>query len=116
MPNPAEDYPPDVKANRSYRAFRKPCFNHPLAFRRFLWNMITEQELQYDDGTWFRGGYDYLIMMPMLELAGTRWKYLPDILYVYNEENPLSDSRVNTEACEIPHQIVMQRPMREVAH
>lgn len=113
MPNPAEDYPQEVKDNCSFRAFRKPCFNHPLVFKRFLWDHITDDDLKNDAGEWNRGGYDWLIMMPMLELANNgHWKWLPDILYTYNEDNPFSDSRVNVAACELPHQEVAHRPPR----
>ncbi len=34
-------------------------------------------------------------MLPMLEMAGTHARYLPDILYFYNRTNPLNDHKVN---------------------
>ena len=30
-------------------------------------------------------------MFPMLEMAGNRQEFIRDILYVYNDQNPISD-------------------------
>ncbi len=40
-------------------------------------------------------GGDLALMLPMLEMAGTHARYLPDILYFYNRTNPLNDHKVN---------------------
>jgi hypothetical protein len=35
-------------------------------------------------------------MFPMLEMSGEEhYRFLPDILYIYNESNPLNDHKVN---------------------
>ena len=114
MPNPALPWPPDVVAANSYRRHNSSTpFNHPLTFRRHLWERITRAELCDDDGVWFPAGYDAAIMFPMTELAGARHgRFLPRTLYVYNEGNPLSDGRTRPEACEYVHRVVRARPPR----
>ena len=39
--------------------------------------------------------YDLAIMFPIAEMAGNKIKFINDILYVYNSENPINDNKVN---------------------
>ena len=41
--------------------------------------------------------YDQAIMLPLLEMARERSRYIPDILHVYNKENPLSVDKIKTQ-------------------
>ena len=34
--------------------------------------------------------YDQAIMLPLLEMSGERASFIPEILHVYNKENPLN--------------------------
>ena len=36
-------------------------------------------------------------MMPMLEMTGGKFTYIPNILYVYNRWNPISDDVINSQ-------------------
>ena len=36
----------------------------------------------------YESSYDQAMMLPMLEMAGPRAEYIPDIMYVYNVGNP----------------------------
>lgn len=111
MPNPALDYPDHIKSAMAYRG-SVPVYNHPIAFRRHLLNQISNAELQDDDGNWFQDSYDHCIMIPMLELAWRHYKWLPDILYVYNEDNPLSDAKIRPQGGERTHSTINRRPRR----
>jgi glycosyltransferase involved in cell wall biosynthesis len=114
MPNPAAAWPDDVVEANAYRRHTYSAFNHPLAFRRHLWERITDAELQDDQGEWFQAGYDAAIMFPMTELAGgAHGRFLPDVLYTYNESNPISDGRARPRECERVHDIVRGRPPRQ---
>ena len=33
-------------------------------------------------------------MFPMLEMAGSRQEFVKEVLYVYNDENPISDHKL----------------------
>jgi len=33
-------------------------------------------------------------MFPMLEMAGNRQEFIEDLLYVYNDQNPISDHKI----------------------
>ena len=41
--------------------------------------------------------YDQAIMLPLLEMSSTRHKYIPEILHVYNKENPLNVDKIKTQ-------------------
>lgn len=112
MPNPAGPYPDEVTAARSFRAFDLYCpFNHPLAFRRFLFDAIPDAELQDEHGQWFTAGYDIAIMMPMMEMsAPDHCRFLPEVSYVYNEGNDISDAKIRPEDCDRVHRLIRSRP------
>lgn len=104
-------YPDQVIADRSFRTYNA-CFNHPLTFRKFLWDQITDADLQTRDGVWFTGGYDMVIMSPMLEMsAPDHFRFLDETLYTYNAVNPISDATVNVRLVEESREM-MRRPKK----
>ena len=44
------------------------------------------------DVTW-----DQAFMYPMLEMAGNRFQYIKQILYIYNVESPINDFKIKLE-------------------
>jgi len=114
MPNPAREWPLDVVKERSYRGcYHVTPFNHPLTFRAHLWAQVADADLQDDHGRWFTAAYDAAIMFPMTEMAGPEHgRYLPEVLYVYNESNPLSDGRTHAVECDYAHNQIRRRPAR----
>lgn len=107
----ARAYPPQVIRDRSFRT-AGACFNHPLTFRKFLWDEVTDADMQTRNGKWFTGGYDMVIMAPMLEMCGERhYRFLDEHLYTYNAVNPISDSSVNVPLVEESREM-MRRPKK----
>ena len=41
--------------------------------------------------------YDQAIMLPFLEMSAERSKYIPDILHVYNKQNPLNVDKIKAQ-------------------
>jgi hypothetical protein len=106
----AKPYPPQVVAERSFRS-HPPFFNHPLTFRHLLWSQLPVSQLQDDRGEFFLGGYDFAIMIPLLEMAApNHFRFLDETLYYYNAVNPISDSTVNPHHCHDTGRIVQSRP------
>lgn len=104
-------YPDDVIARRSFRTYNA-CFNHPLTFRKFLWDEVKDADLQTKEGRWFTGGYDMVIMSPMLEMsAPDHYRFLNETLYCYNAVNPISDATVNVRLVEESREM-MRRPKK----
>ncbi len=111
----AHMYPSDLIARRGFRT-GPACFNHPLTFRQHLWAHVADADMQTKSGRWFTGGYDMVIMSPMLEMATgldghLHWRFLDEHLYTYNAVNPLSDATINVHLVEESREM-MRRPKK----
>lgn len=47
------------------------------------------------DGKFYWMTWDMAIMIPMLEMAGTHQQFISEVLYIYNEETPINDYKVD---------------------
>lgn len=109
--HPAEPYPTEVVRARSFRSASN-VFNHPLTFRRFLFDQVREEDVRLASGEWVPGIYDEAYMYPMLEMAGPNHRCLPDVVYVYNTGNPLSVNRTQLDAITAAGRELRERPQR----
>jgi glycosyltransferase involved in cell wall biosynthesis len=83
----------EVIAANSYR--QNPwSTSHLRTFYAWLFKCIKLEDLQLN-GAFFAMTYDQAMMHPMLELSKGRSKYIPEILYIYNMDNPINDHRVD---------------------
>jgi hypothetical protein len=65
-------------------------------WKSWLWKKIKEEDLKDVSGNYWSVAGDLSFMFPMLEMSGeNHFKYIPDVLYIYNESNPLNDHKVN---------------------
>ncbi len=70
--------------------------SHIRTWKVFLWRAIPESNLKNENNNWWGAAGDLIFMVDMLEMAGlSHYKFLPEINYVYDENNPLNDSKVN---------------------
>ena len=89
-----EAYPDDVIKNNSFRNYRWLA-SHLRTFKRELFLKINEKDFKREDGEWLETAGDLAFMIPMLEMSGSRSRYVSDILYVYNVANIYRDGAVN---------------------
>lgn len=69
---------------------------HLRTWRVFLWRKIKDEDHKDNDGNFLKINADLGYMLPMLEMAGPEhYKFIPDTLLVYNEQNPLNDHKIN---------------------
>lgn len=85
--------PENIKASGSYRRFRW-CSSHLRTYYAWLFKKINVQDFKVN-GNFLPMASDLAVMFPMLEMAGSRHSFIPDILYIYNCENSLNDSKVD---------------------
>jgi len=70
--------------------------SHMRTWRAFLWRNIKQEDLKDEHGNYWKVAGDLSFMFPMLEMAGEEhYRFLDQINYVYNGENPLNDYKVN---------------------
>jgi len=80
--------PPDVIQKNTLREISWRT-SHLRTFYAGLFQAIKYEDLLYQ-GAFFPKCADVATMFPMIEMAGTHIKYIPDILYIYNDDNPIS--------------------------
>jgi glycosyltransferase involved in cell wall biosynthesis len=74
-------------------------FSHLRTFKRELWMNIPEEQLKDDNGEYFKSGADVAYSFPLIEIAGEKgYRFIPDILYVYNHESPFNDHKPDSAA------------------
>jgi glycosyltransferase involved in cell wall biosynthesis len=72
-------------------AFR---FSHLRTWKSFLWKNIPLENFKETNGEYFKSGADVAYTFPLLELAGEEnYKFIPNVLYVYNGESPYNDHK-----------------------
>jgi hypothetical protein len=70
------------------------AFSHLRTFYAGLFKKIALEHLMYQ-GSFFPTTYDLAIMFPMIEMAREHTFFIPDIHYIYNFANPISDCKSN---------------------
>jgi glycosyltransferase involved in cell wall biosynthesis len=90
--------------------------SHIRTWRAFLWRNIKEEDLKDDNGTYWKVTGDLAFMFPMLEMAGEdRYHFMTDINYIYNEENPINDHKVDlTLVNDVAVQIRNKKPYQKL--
>ena len=100
-------YHDDIVNNNAFRKDRWRA-THLRTFRRELVLNINTDDFVDIDGEWFKAAGDLTFMWPMLEMSGDRFVFIPEPLYVYNEQNENSDFR------KVPHeQLRIEKLLKE---
>jgi glycosyltransferase involved in cell wall biosynthesis len=94
---------------RQYRALEWK-FSHLRTFRYFLWKRIRDEDLRDESGSYFEVSWDMAIMFPLLEMAGKHIQFIPDVLYVYNDNNPLCDAAIRHSEQLAAEKRIRQKP------
>lgn len=86
------DYPLEVKEINEYRLY--PWVATAMrTFKYGLFAYLDKSCILDDNGDPFTSATDFAIFLPILELSGRYSKYIPEVLYVYNErDNKIMES------------------------
>ena len=82
------------------------CFSHLRTFKAGVFKKLPKDDFKIKD-QWMMSAWDLPIMFGLAELSGNRIRHINDVLYVYNNENPLSDFR-----CRLSEQQNFERIIR----
>ncbi len=90
------EYPLEVRKNKTFRQHAWLA-SHLRTFRRELFLKINPEDMKDPKtGDYVSMAPDLSFQFPMLEMCGVdKSRYIPDILYVYNRENPMNESKVS---------------------
>lgn len=92
-PTVCKELPQMVIKKNHYRT-HEWVTSHLRTFYASLFKKIHLDDLIYR-GRFYPMGWDLAFMMPMLEMSGKHTRFIKEILYLYNRQNPLSDHRIN---------------------
>jgi len=90
--------------------------SHLRTYKYKVWKRINQKDFLDPQGEWFRTAWDLAIMFPAMEMAGhERTKFISDIVYVHNDENPQSDHYVALQnQMQMTDYIASRNPYAEV--
>jgi glycosyltransferase involved in cell wall biosynthesis len=105
IPLIAQEYPPEVKFKKTYRNYKfnwNMPYTHLRTFSAFLMHIHLDlyghNAFKDKKGDWLKAGGDTAVFYAMLEMADPEGVVcIPDIVYNYNDANPLNDYKVNAE-------------------
>ncbi|MDR3550764.1 MAG: glycosyltransferase [Candidatus Babeliales bacterium] len=88
-----QDMPHYVVANNSFRDFID-IPSHMRTFYAGLYKQIKKEDLMLN-GEFLVMLADIAAMFPMIEMARYHFKFIPEILYIYNAANVINDHKVS---------------------
>jgi glycosyltransferase involved in cell wall biosynthesis len=90
-----KDFPQHIIDSNAFRSFGDFPVSHLRTHYAWLFKLIKLEDFLYDD-YFFPMTSDYAMLMPMIEMA-SEGHFLPvhEILYSYNNRNPINDCKVN---------------------
>ena len=113
-PGICERFPQEVIASRSYRSHPRFVTSHLRTFKSKLWNQLGDSELvDPRSGKYYTVTWDMAFMMPMMEMAGDRFVFVEQVLYLYNRVNPISDGYVREREQWDANQFIRSLPRKE---
>lgn len=100
--------PEDIVLRNAYREHGH-IPSHLRSFYAWLFKKIKKEDLCIDEDFMPMTG-DIAAMFPMMEMAGGRFKFIPDVLYVYNTSNPISDHLVSKKLQRVLDLYIRNKP------
>jgi len=86
---PMKAYPSKVVKDRSFRKVHL-YWHHLRTFKGFLLHRIKDEDFRGPDGKYVPNTWDLAVGFPILEMTpSAKFRYVPEILMVYNALNPL---------------------------
>lgn len=105
IPLIAQEYPPRVKWAKDYRNYKfnwNMPYTHLRTFKASLMHSFLHTKGNYafrdENGDWLKAGGDTSIFYTMIEAADPENVVcIPEVVYNYNDANPINDYKVNSE-------------------
>jgi glycosyltransferase involved in cell wall biosynthesis len=82
---------PEISKRHSFRR-HFDAFSHLRTCYVWLFKKIRKQDLMYNGSFACMAG-DMGIMFPMVEMANGHFAFIPDVLYIYNDVNSISEGK-----------------------
>ena len=101
IPLISQPYPEHIKQTKAYRQHKfnwNMPYTHLRTFKQYLIKDIPDSNFQDESGKWYGAGGDGSTFYSLIEAADpNKVKCLQEIVYNYNDINPLNDYKVNSQ-------------------
>jgi len=101
IPLVAQNYPEEIKRKKEYRKYKfnwNMPYTHLRTFKAGLLNGCDDSNFQDENKKWYKAGGDGSIFYTLIEKADpNKVKVVSDIVYNYNDINPLNDYKINSD-------------------
>jgi hypothetical protein len=87
-------FPHSVIKNNTQRTYKHLPMSHLRTCYAWLFKLIKIEDLMYE-GKFYPMACDKAMLAPMIEMAGSHYTCLSEILYIYNNSNPINIHRIN---------------------
>jgi FkbM family methyltransferase len=134
IPLISQPYPPEIKEDKNYRNYKFNWgmpYTHLRTYKAKLVKNLSIDLFKDENGNWFKaGGDNSTFFFPLENCDPSRVLVNPDIVYNYNDVNPLNDYKINgaeqnvtamqivnrksNMISEVKPQIVSQEPSEEI--
>lgn len=107
-------YPEECEKRNDYRHLSKwgIRYNHLRTVRWELYkNLDVEKDFMFQ-GDWMHLASDTAVMIPCLEMSGGKYKLIPDVLYNYSSDNPISEWRKAPKGTDKMHAHLQSLPKK----
>lgn len=62
----------------------------------WIWKKIKQEDLKDENGNYWNISGDLVFIFSMFEMSGEQhFKFITDICYIYNENNPINEHKVD---------------------
>jgi len=99
IPLIAQPYPQHIKQTRNYRNYHFNWilpYTHLRTFKKSLIDTVDDKMFKDENNQWYRAGGDGSVFYALIEAADPdKVICISDIVYNYNDINPLNDYKVN---------------------
>lgn len=100
IPLVAQEYPDEIHKTKSYRSFRLPWkipYTHLRTFTMEVFNLCSDSDFRDSSGSYYKAGGDGALFYALVEQCERdRIRCIRDIIYLYNDLNPINDYKVNS--------------------
>ena len=84
--------------------------SHMRTWKSWLWKKIEINDLKDSNGEYWNVAGDLAFMWPMIEMSGLEhFRFIPDVLYVYNESNPINDHKIDINKVRNTHNLIANK-------
>lgn len=114
-PKPSR-YPKQCDLNRDFRNFSKwgIRFNHLRTHKAKLFYNLDLSDFTDENWNWYEVAGDTAVMIPCLEQAGSRYRFINQVLVNYTSDSPLADWRLHAKEIDAAHASIARKAKKDL--